>query len=335
MKNKLKKIVYLFGAGATHAEILNLEDSPDEKFLRKNGLTISYVSKRVMDRAQNKSRFKEYVEEVTYRKGTANIELLISLFESNQIPDVDFKVNYLKELVKKDIKKILSPDKTSKFYLHKALFELHKFICNRETLTGVISLNYDDILDLACVEIYKNKKLNYCHTSGKEGEGKSIPLLKLHGSFNWININSFGKTKTIPIIPFGINKNYSIPPYNFIWSRAFEVLAQCDILRIIGCSLSQNDIGLIDLLFKTHIERSGHFIIEIINAQSAGEKIKENYGFFPEIKTFEEIEDGLMSEDTKYKDAEVTDPFKIWLKAKAKRMVSGKLHATKYLKKCL
>ncbi len=125
MKNQPKKIVYLFGAGATHAEILNLEDSPDETALRKNGLKISYVSKRVMDRAQNNSKFKEYVEEVTYRKGTENIELLISLFESNQIPNVDFKVNYLKKLVEKDIKKILSSDKNIIFYLHKALFELH------------------------------------------------------------------------------------------------------------------------------------------------------------------------------------------------------------------
>ena len=43
----LKNIVYLIGAGATHAEILNLEKSPNEKFLRKYGLIISNVSKRV------------------------------------------------------------------------------------------------------------------------------------------------------------------------------------------------------------------------------------------------------------------------------------------------
>jgi hypothetical protein len=54
----LKKIAYLFGAGATHAEMLNLEESPDEYFLQKNGLLISNVSKRVIRKAQNIPGFK-------------------------------------------------------------------------------------------------------------------------------------------------------------------------------------------------------------------------------------------------------------------------------------
>lgn len=331
----MKKVVYLFGAGATHAEILNLEDNASENFLSKNGLKISSVSKRVMNRAQNSKKFKEYVEEVTYRKGNVNIELLISLFESNQIPDVDFKVKHLKKLIENDIQKILSSDKKRKFYLHKALFELHSLIHNKETLTGVISLNYDDVLDLAYKTIHGNAKPNYCHTSEGEGKKQDIPLLKLHGSFNWININSFGKIKNIPIIPFGINKNYLMPPYNFIWSRAFEILAQCDILRIIGCSLSQNDIGLIDLLFKAHLERKGRFSMEIINMEDVGQRNKNNYGFFPAIKTFDEIEDGLISEHTENKDSDLLNPFRIWLKAKALRMVKKDLNKTKYLKKCL
>lgn len=330
MKNKPKKIVYLFGAGATHAEIMNLEDSPDATFISKNGLKISDVSKRVMKLAQKDSRFKKGVKTVTYREGPVNIELLISLFESNRIPDVDYKVNHLKKLVQKDITKILSLEQKKKFYLHKALFELHKLIENKEILTGIVSLNYDDVLDLSCYEIRGNKP-NYCHNSGK---GEDIPLLKLHGSFNWTNIKIYGKSKKIPIIPLGINKNYLIPPYNFIWSRAFEVLATCDILRIIGCSLSQNDIGLIDLLFKAHLERSNHFTMEIINRQGVGDDIKYNYGFFPGIITPKDIEGSLIADDLSGA-AELTNPFKTWLKAKAERMVSEKINTTKYLKKCL
>ena len=327
----LEKIAYLIGAGATHAEIMNIEENPNETFIRKNGLKISDVSNRVMKRAQINSKFKKYVEEVTYRTGTVDIELLISLFESNQIPDVDYKVNYLKKLVEKDIRKILSPEQKKKFYLHKALFELHELIKNKEFLTGVISLNYDDILDIAYKRIRKCKP-NYGLNSNK---GKDIPLLKLHGSFNWTKISIFGKRKTIPIIPLGLNKNYLIPPYNFIWGKALEVLVQCDKLRLIGCSLSQNDIGLIDLLFKAHLERSSHFIMEIIDTQTVGEKIKKVYGFFPGIKTLKDIENSLIPGDINL-EAELSNPFRIWLKAKAERMLSRRrINAKKYLKKCL
>ena len=40
----LKKIAYLIGAGATHAEIMNLEESPSETFIRKYGLKKEVVN---------------------------------------------------------------------------------------------------------------------------------------------------------------------------------------------------------------------------------------------------------------------------------------------------
>ena len=330
MKTQPKKIVYLFGAGATHAEILNLKGASDETFLSKNGLKISNVSKRVMKFAQSDAKFKKGVEEVTYREGPVNIELLISLFESNQIHKVDYKVNFLKKAIEKDIKKILTPYRKEKFYLHKALFELHQLIENKETLMGVITLNYDDVLDQAYEEILKHKP-DYCHVADK---GSNIPLLKLHGSFNWTRIKNYGKIKTIPIIPLGINKNYLIPPYNFIWGRAFEILTKCDVLRIIGCSLNQNDIGLIDLLFKAHLERGSHLIMEIIDGEREAGIIKYDYGFFPEIITPKDIEDSLIAEDLSI-EVELSNPFKTWLKAKAEKMIRRRIKDTKYLKNCL
>lgn len=329
-RTKTKNVVYLFGAGSTHAEILNFKGASDETFLSENGLKISDVSKRVMKFAQDNPEFKKDVEEVTYREGPVNIELLISLFESNQIPGVDYKVACLKKAIEIDIKKILTSNRKKKFYLHKALFELHQLIKNKETLMGVITLNYDDVLDQAYEEILKCEP-DYCHVADK---GSNIPLLKLHGSFNWTKIKIYGKIKNIPIIPLGINKNYLIPPYNFIWGRAFEVLAKCDILRIIGCSLSQNDVGLVDLLFKAHLERSRHFIMEIINQQNIAEDIRDNYGFFPGIITPKDIEDSLIAEDLSI-EAELSNPFKTWLKAKAERMLKERISRTKYLKKCL
>lgn len=322
------KVVYLFGAGATHAEIQKL-DPTNGNFLAEKGLLISNVSKRVMKIAQDDTEFIDGVQEVTYREGPVNIELLISLFETNRIPKAASKVIRLKELVEKDITGILTKRIRRDFYLHKALLELHKIV-DKEKILGLISLNYDEVLDEAYAEIYGDP--NYCHTAESSKPPKHLPLLKLHGSFNWKNIETYGKKKNIEIVPLGINKNYLAPPYNFIWGRAFEVLAQCDVLRIIGCSLSQNDLGLIDLLFKAHLARKKFFKIQVIDLQKTGKDIKNNYGFFKGIESIEEIERPLIPLDDIQRDS--ANPFMIWLKAKSQKMIKEpKINRTKYIKK--
>ena len=44
VENTQEKIVYLFGAGATHSEMINLQKDLSETFLQKNGLLIGRVS---------------------------------------------------------------------------------------------------------------------------------------------------------------------------------------------------------------------------------------------------------------------------------------------------
>ncbi len=324
-----KKIVYLFGAGATHAEIMNLEDNPDAKFRDNNGLLISNVSTRVMKSAHKKMSWFQKNENVfTSTKGSFNIELLISLFETNQISEK--KISTIKLLVQKDIKKRLSDSRKKKFYLHKALFELHKRIEEKEKLLGIISLNYDNILDEAYEKLLGYKP-NYCFTSEKI---EHMPLLKLHGSFNWSNISLYKKSKDISIIPMGINKNYLMPPYNFIWGRAFELLVKCDIIRVIGCSLNQNDFGLIDLLFKAHLERDNGIEIQPIDFQplNGHHHMKNNFGFFPGIIDPKDIEETMIA-DVSISNYDLGNPFKIWLKAKAEKMIGDDVYQTTYIKK--
>jgi len=323
----MKKIVYLFGAGATHSEVMNLEDNPSETFRSNNGLLISDVSDRVMREARNNVRFKKNVELVTSTEGSLNIELLISLIDSNRIPDSSFKVGYLKGLIQTDIERKLSKSRRKKFYLHKSLFELHSKTGDRELVLGIISLNYDGILDEAYESIRKDEP-NYCFTSEK---GDNIPLLKLHGSFGWKKQNIYAKSRKIPIVPMGINKNYLMPPYNFIWGRAFEIMVNCDILRIIGCSLNPNDIGLIDLLFKAHLERSIDLEIQIIDFPSVGDEIKNRYGFFKKIiKMGEDMKEPPIAEIV----ADAGNPFKVWLRAMGEYMLDN-VNQTRYLRKCL
>jgi len=321
-----KKIAYLFGAGATHGELINLE--PD--LLReKQGLLIGDVSSRVIEKARANRNYRVNLETVSATSGSLNIELLISLLENSKIHHWASKTELLKRLVEKDIKAILTPSRTRRFYLHKALlqFQQHKVIREKEEIVGFISLNYDSVLDQAYRQYYGAP--NYCfYLEEAAPSSKDIPLLKLHGSFNWSDTTIRGRRRTIEIIPLGSHKTYLHAPYGFIWNRALEVLTRCNTLRVIGCSLSQNDEHLIDLLFKAHLERSEAFEIEVIAPVNVGVRIRENYGFFPKIKTLLEIEDLLIPE------RDPGNPFKTWLKYKSIKMLGqARVRRLVYLKK--
>jgi hypothetical protein len=323
---KPDRIVYLFGAGATHAELQNIDPDLTNK---NRGLLVSQLSSRVIERARRDPQyFTDDVAMVSGAKGSLNIELLISLIESSKIPRWEYKTNTLKNLVREDIEGILSAQTTKRFYLHRALLELHKHQAARrkEMLTGLISLNYDDVLDTAYKEYYGPRR--YCFSLDEPLRANDVPLLKLHGSFNWKNVKIRGRNRNIEIIPLGSTKNYIHPPYGCIWNQALQTLIGCDILRVIGCSLSQNDAHLIDLLFKAHLERGTAFEIEIIATAEVGEGIRSNYGFFPALKTLTEIESTLESKPE--------NPFKTWLEFKGLKLLGAKKAAgTKHVKKVL
>src|SRR5437879_11263328 len=119
----IKKIAYLFGAGATHAELSALDPDLESK---RQGLLISHVSERVMLKASRKPNYLKDVAMVSGTGGSLNIELLISLIENSKIHDWEYKTRRLKSLVQDDIEKILVKSRTRRFYLHKSLFELHE-----------------------------------------------------------------------------------------------------------------------------------------------------------------------------------------------------------------
>lgn len=321
-----KKIVYLFGAGATHAELTNIQTDISETFLERRGLLIDHVSRRVIQKARDNKRYMKNIDMVSAATGSLNIELLITLIENSRVRDSEWKTLYLKRLVKKDITSILTKPKRARFYLHRALLELHKKpdMVKNEQLLGLVSLNYDNVLDEAYKTVYGQRPI-YCHTLTEVAQHEDIPLLKLHGSFNWVGVTVRGRKRSFDIIPLGANKNYWHVPYNFIWSRALEILTQCDILRVIGCSLSPNDTHLIDLLFKAHLERGAAFEIQIINNDDDADKIKRRYGFLSNIKRLSEVEPAS--------NPKADNPFEDWLKTLVTRMSKEGIQGAKYLRK--
>ena len=321
-----KKIAYLFGAGATNAEL-----SAVGVDLAESGLLISNVTRRVTIKAKQDGEFlgqhRIFLERAA---DSSNIELFISLIESNayEIDGASTVVDRLKTLVEADIKGVLTPDRVSAFYLHNALFELHT-LNKAELVIGLISLNYDTVLDDAYKSFHGDP--DYSFSFPEKPECK-IPLLKLHGSFGWEEVELIGKKRKIPIIPVGAHKNYLRLPYNFIWGRALEVLAACDILRVVGCSLSANDTQVIDLLFKAHIARGTAFDIEIVSSEETGQDIKNRYDFFPRIVTADKIEEPLLADTRKG-----TNIFMEWLKAKGRKALKEdeQISQTTYLKKII
>ncbi|MGD0206164.1 MAG: hypothetical protein ABSC89_00930 [Verrucomicrobiota bacterium] len=331
---QIPKIVYLFGAGATHAELVNLY--PDEiaegKFWSENGLLMTDVSRRVCEKARNHGLFSTEISPLISSAGLSNIELFISLIKNNGTDSENTIIN-LERIIENDISSRLPAQRRRKFYLHKSVLELHKHSTS-EQLIGLISLNYDNVLDEAYKAIYKETP-DYCLSSRQPNK---IPLLKLHGGFDLEY-----RGHKLSILTPGINKNYLQLPYNFVWGRALEILIECDILRIIGCSLSQNDTGLIDLFFKAHLERGKPFEIQMISFDPPNNSIKEQYGFLPQIRRALEIEGGITGgiiSDPKIQDPTTgANPFKIWLKAKIQKMLAKRaitdFRDTTYLEKLL
>lgn len=334
----MTKVAYLFGAGATHAELANISPrlASDANLQRKHGLLTSHLSARVMKEARSIPGFLDDIEflepphgsdsfeSVTGVSGALNIELLISLIENGKIRGWEQKTRTLKRLVQQDIEARLRPERKARFYLHKALLELHEILYaqNAEKLIGLISLNYDDVLDEAYKEIHGMP--NYCLSlDGEARSSPKVPLLKLHGSFNWRRgVTMRGRKRRVDVIPLGSNKNYLHAPYNFIWTRALEILVECDALRVIGCSLSQNDTHLVDLLFKAHLEKTPEkmktFEIEIVSGEPAGKAIRENYGFFPGVRTLK---------------LDPPNPFRAWLMNRGDRVLGTSIRKTRHFKR--
>ena len=92
--------------------------------------------------------------------------------------------------------------------------------------------------------------------------------------------------------------------------------------------LSQNDTHLVDLLFKTHLERAPNdtIDIEIINSEDTGETIRKDYGFFPGIRTLTKIENLVANPNP-------PSAFQAWLEAKADATLGVGVKHTRYLRK--
>jgi hypothetical protein len=286
----LKKIIYLFGAGATHA-VINAID-PSKQLLTAD----------IRQQISNKEQKSEIPIQVwnELMDSSVDIEHLISVLETNYNYSIAQKIrgyyhDAIISLSEEIIKNIDSP--SYKPNLYSVLFNFHSIKELEEKVTCILTLNYEDILEQTLIS-HLNFNVDYL-IDDKTKKRKRISVLKLHGSFNWINsrpivVKSAFKIKSEDAlwIPPGVEKKKENYPFNVLWGKAFEHLMECNILRVIGCSLSRNDWGLIPMIY-TAMRLTGSnrtFEIEIIDFCDKGEKIKEAYPYL-NIKSIIDIED--------------------------------------------
>ena len=311
-----KKVVYLFGAGATIGEWQFAIGETGEN------LSLRSVSESVITKAKEDADFSELLLEVT-TDGIKDIELYISLLESIRTKKYTDLIALLRSLFCKSIQENLQYKNVPiNPNLAMALLEMHKAIVEDEVFAGAISLNYDNLLDRAYNEVFKG--VNYgikCSKHELYNIRDDSPLLvKLHGSFNWkrgfrsIIIDEeqaqAGEQSEMLWIPPSIEKEKDTYPYNLLWGQAFEML-DCDILRVVGCKLSQNDWGLISLLFNTQLEHGGVFKIELICSHKGGEDIRKRNGFLKNLYVLGELENCQ-----EFVDSPPSNTFEGWLKSK-------------------
>ena len=288
-----ERIVYLFGAGSTMAEA---SYSGIEQSLSLRAVSELVVEKAIEDRDLADVLGNIATDDIT------DIEIYISLLESMSIQRYSDAASKLKSIFCDIIEdKLLLDDKTIDPILTMTLLQIHEIeeVKKIEQLTGLITVNYDSLLDQACQNVLNG--VNYgikcnCESGTYNLTYDCLPLIKLHGSFNWksgipstkIDENQAKERSEMLWIPPGVEKQRERYPFNMLWGKAFELL-DCDKLRIVGCSLSQNDWGLLSLLFKTQLRAERPYQIELIKSHKGGEEIRKNNGFLKEVKVLGEL----------------------------------------------
>lgn len=287
-----KKIVYLFGAGATQG-VVSYHDP-----------NVSVLTSDIVENIQLKIS-KEKIKELYPIRGELqekNIEDLITLYEStgsNEHLKIAVK---LKSLFRFEILKKLKPITSTKGFkptLFCSLIDMHNIPKINEEIKAIISLNYDDLFERALRTLRKeiNYSIYFVPHNQKAIVNNSFPFIKLHGSFDWkkdfpLRYSSPDKINDNEIawVPPGATKRRDFYPFDLLWGTTKEII-DFDILRIVGCALTRNDWHVASLVFNFQKSIYGKKIkIEIIDFDAVGKQIRTNYPFFDVITILENTE---------------------------------------------
>lgn len=333
-RSKPKQVVYLFGAGATQAETDYLGAQPVNLLMRDSEKAGEGISTAILKKMQSDhSSHRE-------RAGDVDIEKLMSLLAASGVRSLISRAEKMRRLYYDEIEtRIVASKILDRPSLAIALLEMHRansFAREVESLSGIITTNHDGLLHTASQEVFQGLNLGFPFNSSDftaVTADAAPPIVELHGSLAWrfgipLTVRRLGQRDNrrtdVVWIPPTILKESATYPFNKLMGIAYELLAKhCDVLRIVGASLSQNDWNILSLIFNAQRHRELRlgtgFRIELIMSQKGGETIRTNCSFLQNLTPIGHLSEGRFSEytqETAAQEPEMANAFAYWLKEK-------------------
>lgn len=325
------KIVYLLGAGATQAEVDYLGAEPVNLLMADTDR--DGVASRVFNRLPRKWRL--FLGEA----GGIDLEKLISLLVACGVDSLSGLAEQIRRRYFWDIRNnLVAAGIIQRPRLAQCLLEMHAievFKRDVEVLSGVLTTNHDGLLQIASQQALGEVNLGFPFDSDElkpAGADATPPILQLHGSFTWrfavpIKVYKLRRdspyskdTSWIPPTILKESKNY---PFNKVTALAYELLAKkCDVLRIVGSSLTQNDWNVLSLIFNAQrhreIVKGSAFKVELIVSQATGERIFEQCSYLKNLFPIGFLSEGNFAPYKKNRriPSDMENVFAYWLKEK-------------------
>ena len=273
----MNNVVYLFGSGASRAELHRQGVDPD--------VSMTGIGNAVLELSKQRGGKYSKLQQRLSIPPHQDIERVISLLEGfgSKQPELENIRVELRQLFREYlISQITARGLTSRLY--GALLYIHHHYGpamgqGGEKLAGLLTTNYESLLDQAYAIVHGSIDYGHEYHSDDYKYSRSTvpPLLKLHGSFNW-RIDSNDKTLHVARrfeqleqpddlsgwIPPSVYKRPSGEVFGAIWKAAATTLSNCDILRVIGSSLRNEDSSLLSLLFVSQVNSKKSLNIELI-----------------------------------------------------------------------
>ena len=289
-----KAVVYLVGAGASHACVKYVNSNHGILMGDLNLPLAQEVRKQVTEHEDDNEQLLSLINAVI--DDSTDFEHVITFLDESPSALHRRVANRLREAFEKVLRQKLDSIRTEigddRLKLYSALLDMHTIQGFPEKLKGILTINYDEYIEDAIRKTYGTSIDFGVGVDNQAGADGGLKLLKLHGSFGWADkwpISVFEGSSTLWIPP-GILKRKDRYPFNVLWGLAREVL-DCDILRIVGCRLSSSDWDLISLLFTTrHANARGQrYEVEVIDSPAHAANLQKQYPYL-EIKSLLEIE---------------------------------------------
>jgi hypothetical protein len=284
MRPKKVRVVYLFGAGASHGGVQAV-GSAHGILMKDLALDLATALKARISEAPfaGVAGLIDLVNELVDRE--ADFEHVITFLDQSVSGVHRLLADELRVIFESVLRRRLAliDDEVgeSASDLYAALIDMYNLQEFNERLHGCLTLNYDAYLETA-VRVLGYQPDFGIPIRGRGSRGRVVTILKLHGSFSWSEqwpVTDTNPERTLWIPP-GIQKAKERYPFNVLWGRARELL-DCDVLRIVGCQLGANDWDLLSLLFSTrHAHAEGKvYDIEIIDSPWQAQRVRESFPY--------------------------------------------------------